>query len=845
MKDWITGKIKKIEGSSLVFMIMMITVISIIGGTLMTVTIVYYKLNLAYKASEDLYYMTDKEAQTIHQKIAESITNILKDKVKVYNDTNDGIDNTILQNIIRIYGKKDDTDTTALLQDYLQSDASEPAKVAELNAKLLPAIQGLQGEMVAKALYDIAFKLMVYTGDTSDDNDILRRDLTNDSLKQILENNGITDDIASIKTFKKISIEKKDSNIPQKEGQWIAGVIDGNVEDYDEYIKSNPYYSFRYEIQNGNDKANLKKKMSITFQVASQGFGNDVIDTSSAATAKSFTNPILSKALATAGDLKLSNTGDVNIKGDVYAYGHMPDDFANIIIPESDFDGVIINGTNNPNDGTVRKVNIDGNLFTRAYLKFMGNNIKFSTTEDVICDTLFVDNYNFTTATNLRLELGIAKGDPNINIDNDLYTFNDILVDGTKAFVNIGHNYCGLAEGNSSIGNRSSAIFLCNPTSRIKVTNQALIGGVAFVSNIKYDNLYPFKLGESIAIGDAYKVYQHQLMEDEPTDFNEWYIDGMISIQKTLTKITNNEPDYELDKTQLLKHFYYYIIYRNGDADLGITADSITYDTDTQNGEDGGGVELNGAAENYAPGIINANGTSYWPRLYESELPGTSAAFSDPSKTLLQCSDVYYDQYKDDKKDYIDHNVNFLKEFDEVYAANPASYPDKIYKIDDDAVNKEAEYTDNQGVLFSPSGALPVDPVYTDYYCYLSNNQADNIIIGDDSDKTIDASDINDKYGIIYTKGTVEIKPTEDWTFKGTIIALGGITIDSSNSVTINFGDTVKTAVMDFYNNASVASDIRKFFASGNVQVTQSTNNAYRALEQNVRIVDKKLEKNY
>ncbi|MCL6457793.1 MAG: ribonuclease R, partial [Gorillibacterium sp.] len=176
---------------------------------------------------------------------------------------------------------------------------------------------------------------------------------------------------------------------------------------------------------------------------AAAGWATSTNKTEDAKTPARFSNNLLTKALITGRDLIISGSGgNVNINGDVYAFGTLPNSaaFSQIIIPETLYGGIIINGP-------AKTVNIGGKAVTRGYIKLAADNVRFSTQNNVICDTLFVQGgRNFSTASsNLTTR--------NIRIDGNLSTFDDVKINGSGAYIYVGGNYYGLNEGSESYVN--------------------------------------------------------------------------------------------------------------------------------------------------------------------------------------------------------------------------------------------------------------------------------------------------------------------------------------------------------------------------------------------------------
>lgn len=838
--------IRNTSGTSLALMIVMISVIVITGGALMVMTVAYYKMNIAYAASEDLYYRTDRLSRVVLSKLEEEIKTVLEN-VKVYNDTNDAIDQDTLDDIYNTFGPLP-TGGSGLITD----------TETEINDKLMTAIQGTQGDMVAKGLYDVAFKLRInrMSGTNVLGTDVLSVFTTD---PQVLDSEVFKKD--------KIDIVKRDlkDTSNDKEGEWLQSVLadPSNPPDYlGVSLGIDPYYPVEYTIETENPKANLTKKLDVTFQLSSSSFeASDFVKTGDAKAASALENSILGQALLTAKDLIISGSnGRVVINGDVYAFGTLPSQavLGQTVIPESSYQGITVNGTG-------KTVEITGQAATRGYLRLSADNIVFKAlknaadttqkTGNVICDTLLVDKKDFTGASsNLSTR--------NIEIGRNLYTYDDVRVNGTKAFVYVDGYYYGLYDGQTDKVNRSSALILNNTSSKLVINNTAFIGGKAYLSNVTNDDTgttYVFKTAESATLGDNYKIYSYRINPDVPpssldsvissdtaykpvpTDYKTWKIsDGTNDSFSELLCRFSTEPNYDQAKELLLRHFYYYA--------RKSYSDPITYNYSIERGATPAGIWLNGS-KNYGQGIINANGKSYWA---EGTPPwGVGTPPADSGFAAVGASDIYDTSYYTSTispiRDYVYNQVSLVKQYTEDMIR------DATIDINSSSYTKDAEYIDKNGILATPNSLISSSS--TPYYWYLTRTNS-NITIGDTGTPTISASYINGAKGIIFTEGSVTITNlNSNFTFNGTIIALGGITINTPRNVTINYTGlidpsdpnslTYKDDILQnlFNGDSSESSEIRKFFAPGNIPEEVSTKDVYRGAEQNVRIIDKKLVK--
>lgn len=882
------------KGTSLAFMVVMVSSLVIVGAAMLVVIIGFYKLNIMYAKSEELYYKTDKVSEMLTQKLEEKSKSIL-DTVKIYNESNDHIN----------------SDLVSLIKADLLPSPSYSYTETQIEQKLIGYIKGSSGEAASvtaqrnkfsKALYDVAFKLQVHhEQQDSGHNSILTSDADGnghaDNIKDVFSASDIPE-LGGTNQSIEISSIYVDKALYPKLSVWLQAVMGSStLNDVPDYFTETdtdgkPYYEpyeVKYEITTVNyPKKEVSKKIHVAYQLSSTSFtvGAEVdkLKSENSVVTDHFTNMLLdgtetvnddaspingfeatrNYALLTTKDLEInSSNSNVTINGDIYAFGSLPDaaDFSNPIIDESKYKGIIINGDNS--NVTVQGT---GKTLTRGYLNINANNAKF-VTKDLVCDTLYVADKSFITKTS-------SLTVPNVQINGNLSTFDDVRINGNTAYVKIAGNYYGLHQGDGNIVNRSSSLLLNNISSRLEINGDTLIGGVAFIKNIIYPDpvdpdkaKYSFKTGESATIGDNYKAYMYKIDPSDgpsssdpiyhdtvhtPThgvdtdrDFHEWKVreyDASGNIEeetstKMLTQFSGEDyngtdPRTDDSSKELLKrHLYYYSIKSNPASSY---SDTIQYNFTVNRGNvsgTGAGIYLNMSKSIYAPGIITANGTSYWG---DGTLPWTTSPItgSNFTPTTIVSGDYYLTNVNEGELPKAEFELQAMKDYAENSIGDANAAP-----------TKEVKYTDNAGVLTSS----PVTCAFGGYYCYLTN-AATNFTISNGGSGTIRRQDIDGKTGIIYTKGKITIDSNQPISFNGTIIALGGIEINTDQNIIITYNSTVKNDIMDHLFNDVVKDghendreNIRRFFAPGNKSNTFNAQDIYRGTNKNIRIIDKRL----
>ncbi len=816
------------KGTSLVLMIVMVSAIVIVGATMMFVTLGYFKLTQAFEASEKLYAKTEALSQGVFEELETEVGDILKNlNNTIYEDeaTTELNDNTggLIDLIDRYYGQEAATYGRTVVVNYSKDD---------IKTNLGTALESSEGEMVAKALYDIAFKLKIM-----DEEGILEN---NTDVKTHFDSI-MPDDTATPAVFRKVSVEPE-KVLSSEEGNWLNQVCSHPDSPDDYFDEANNYYSqpsITYTICTENSKVSIQKNLRVVYELSSTAFESATLHTEDSIAPVEISNRLFDKALVSVQEVRLRGAGPVNLNGGIYAFGGMPDDTeaAQIVVPENTYRGITIDSNN-------KSVAVDGDIETRAYLRFPRSSANFSAAGSVICDTLLVDS---NTTNN------------HINIGGSLSTFNDIKVSGTGHAIAIAEDYYGLNDGAEYV-NRSSAIIVENPSSTptIDIDGSAWIGGAAFLGNVTYTGSdsreYAFKTGESTTIGQNYNIYKYRLDEDEfndsqyennvsDTDYKNWVVkdDASSSINLFCKYDADGNPDYEdpLLKTLLQKHFYYYAYVS--------ARDPIQFNQSVSRR----GIRLDESKRHFAQYIINANDKSYWTLgAMPTGASASTANFAQFSSPLYDLDDYRafvskstYDPVSDVVKS---KHVEAQEKLELLKAYIEDNIGDSGYDVNT-APTREDEYTDEHRILSSlPSDPYTVKDDASQYYFYITQGSADITIGGAGS--TILSNGINGYKGVIYTKGKVTISPGSSFTFYGPIIALGGIEINNAagNTVTIDV-NAQKSALLYYFTHETspAAQVIRKFFAPGNYVYKSGGYGAiYRESGQNVRVVDKRLIRN-
>lgn len=217
-------------------------------------------------------------------------------------------------------------------------------------------------------------------------------------------------------------------------------------------------------------------------------------------------NILYHKAISTNKNIFIN--GNVNIIGDIYAYGTRASNEKNT----RDFGGIVIGKEVNGN------LTIDGDMVTNSYIHMNHDNSHMELNNgNIYCDTLLiqrdVDN------SSIRINNGVVN------------TLDDLELNGTNSHININGSYYGFSDGSSNpVHNNSSSIVInsgdIGQGSTLTITGEELkdsnyekgvyIAGTGYISSLN-DNgeLFDYQTGESLSIRGNYKAYSRHLKDDE------------------------------------------------------------------------------------------------------------------------------------------------------------------------------------------------------------------------------------------------------------------------------------------------------------------------------------------
>jgi hypothetical protein len=834
------------NGSSMLFVIISILALFVIGATVLFATSGSYILNRKFIKAESLYYNTDRVVQVVSKRLEQQVQLTLA-SLKVFDDTNTNVEPTIAQPLI--FNRL--VPLNVSLQPYASSQALSDAIMSKMNS-----LSDTEQKKISKGLYDIVFKLEIIDAIENGTNNILRPTtpisnfITNVLVKNLQTGVDDPQDVdlkpSGIDNFTidDIKVDFDKTNYLQEDADWLASVLVAagpTVPDYIDSISGKSliqhYLNPKFTIQASDALYNLTKKIAATYQISSTAFTESDVDIASkselAQTTTTLVNSKLSKLLTTAGDITINGSGAVNLNGDAYAYGTLPSNMNQNIIESTSFGGININNTT----GVAQAVKITGNATTRGYFRATGTN----QTINIIKDAARTDETGNLICDNLNT--GEDSNNVDITIDNNVSTYNNIGMFRTDTDdvgsnnIYIKNSFYGLNQADGDKVNKSSSIVIDDTNSTLTIDGSMIIGSMVHLTNVTSSGgTVPYRMAESVAIGDNYKTYSYRVpiditddIENPMTQFyamdeTTWTINDGGTTENT--SMLNPNTAVLADKDRYA-YIYKYNILRNDPT----SGDEIIYNNEYKKSQLI--LTQNAGNQYYAPGIVNANVNAVSNSFLISgdttlnpwaTSPDASSGFGTALPSIGGGAAIAILKGLDGnsgKKGEANTAVEFIKDYDEDAMYNVASPKDPST-----FTRKEQEFTDDQGVLGLANPYIINAGIN---YVYLSRT-ADDLTLGN--------ADLGGRTGIIYTKGSVTINATSDLTYHGVIIALGGITINTGgHTVTLTRDDAGFN--FDTYYNQSGQTDIRKFFAPGNMPVIRESVDVYSNADRRTRLVDK------
>lgn len=278
-------------------------------------------------------------------------------------------------------------------------------------------------------------------------------------------------------------------------------------------------------------------------------------------------NPVLGFLLASYRNIKFNNS-NTTINGKLYSFGLANSILqANPTVSVNDY-GIELFGDN-------RNVTINGDVVTNGYFEIDGDGSALTVNNGrVYCNSMVINKYSDASVINLN--------------SSNLYTYDDLELNGINSSIDINGSYYGLSNGAGSLGHNESSSININTqlgvdTSSLKISGSdpftdgedntgIFIAGTNYLNLIDIDgNPWAYQVAESVAIKPNYKAYKHGFFDAEDIKFlpdyrvREDYLYDSIEFKKVneSTYYINDfiDQDKEPEFTYIDKMFYMYNYY--------------------------------------------------------------------------------------------------------------------------------------------------------------------------------------------------------------------------------------------------------------------------------------------
>lgn len=266
-------------------------------------------------------------------------------------------------------------------------------------------------------------------------------------------------------------------------------------------------------------------------------------------------NPLWQQALVATDNIEIRGNANLYVRGDVYGYGKLPAAVAsggvkvNDAAP-TDFGGVLFKDTS--------RTTIDGNLYSRQYVQLAENS---NSRLDILNGAIYAD----TVIT--------QKGSDGVmTIKGNVYTKDDLEMNGRNADIEIQGSYYGYTDGSNAISNTASSAIVINSdtvnnTPRLSIsgtepqgnqvhkesTHGVMIGGTGYIDEVIYTNPSTgvntrYQMAESLAFrenGLAYTwAFGKELIDTIIADASSPYVTKVGS--RYMFYATDSEQDTQL-----------------------------------------------------------------------------------------------------------------------------------------------------------------------------------------------------------------------------------------------------------------------------------------------------------
>ena len=262
----------------------------------------------------------------------------------------------------------------------------------------------------------------------------------------------------------------------------------------------------------GGDKIPQKVQMTFTIKMPSEKeilkenyyyVYQDIIETNR-------NSELWKNVLVAYGDIQIQ-AADVKINGKAFAQG-------------TNEGGFVLCG-----DGGVVEVNDVLASANNIKIALGAKNKNLNINENVYANNLVIDHETV---------------DNEIKIKGDVYTKDDLVLNGEKARLKIQGNYYGFSDGSVGTTHDQSSGIIINAAdiSQVGGSELSISGPEMFVNGVSYIDVYdfegnPYPTGESVSIKGNYRVYGHYL-PDNTYDYLFGYYSPLTLVEERINKST-------------------------------------------------------------------------------------------------------------------------------------------------------------------------------------------------------------------------------------------------------------------------------------------------------------------
>ncbi|WP_432665232.1 hypothetical protein R9X47_03065 [Wukongibacter baidiensis] len=710
--------LKSKRGSTLLLVLVTLSILSILGTAIISLSVINYKMKIVDKNIKTSFYLAEAGLEEAYAVIGKEIeAGIESGNTEVKNNLSD------------------------FIRRERAKEAFDPPEDTELDDSVF--IIGNHGygevnEEKIKPLMEEWFRL----GFSKYMNDNLQANLEikNDNDEYGIVDGSIDDDNAGVKVEDAVEFKiENDSISVDSNGRPSDAVEMDNKTDEPIPYEITLLSSFEHE------KITKKVKGRFSIKIPKYNASYYVKNVK----AKLAENILWKKAITTENNLYVTGE-NVEVNGDIYAYGTIPTDKKD----SRNYGGVVVGDKDRKING---KVTINGDVVTNSYLHTNADNSSININGNVYCNSLVIqDGTSGSTIT-----VGSTSDD-----DYSVNTADDIELNGEKARIEINGSYYGFSDGrNSDTAHHESSSIVINSEdigteSFLKVTKEIFMGGTVYI-NLPIED---YQTGESVSIKGNYKAYSEVLSgidddldtpEEDESKYNN--LEPEIFQPLVLVNKLKDETKTEMNAIEKSKYFYYYN-QAHSEAD-----DPERLQLGGSSGID---INTNDGHVLFSTGAYLSNGVIY-----------PSKPFVD-NDYMFNTKSEEYEKHVNNMSDEIESDTGKKVHIRDADGAQYGrfSFDENIYINEDLKIGEGVAEKIIKEVVFINDDA--------NKDLYIIGQYGDSSGIGNDDEKIdISSANIGGLKGIIVTKGKVYLRGR--LSYRGTISAVGNIYIEDDNIKTI------------------------------------------------------------